>query len=264
MKNKSKFFGIIATVAIIGLSMMACDQANDPGITTDPGTPGGGNDGVPGTTMNLSGFVYTVKWTDDRDVFTRFPTNENRSLSNPGLGLSGTISNGQLNLTVGEPPASSLSNIRDWFDGDGFTISDPNAMIYSLESFYVGNGSGLARFYRTDSQDGMSGIRHLVTYEFVDRNVTIGSERITYSEEWDDVNFTSTSTYEAFTLALRKGWNAIHQRLEWVETETSFQMTVTVSMGDPGYPLRWVFNESGALERTRRASPGAPLLRTRR
>ncbi|MCL2192422.1 MAG: fibronectin type III domain-containing protein [Treponema sp.] len=31
MKNKSKFFGIIAIGAMIGLSVMACDQANDPG-----------------------------------------------------------------------------------------------------------------------------------------------------------------------------------------------------------------------------------------
>ena len=36
MKNKSKFFGIIAIIAVIGLSMAACDQSNDPAPAPAP------------------------------------------------------------------------------------------------------------------------------------------------------------------------------------------------------------------------------------
>ena len=247
MKKLCKRFGIIAMMAVIGFLMTGCPTdgtGNGNGTGGGNGTNGGGNgtqngnNGFLGSTMNLSGWVYTEERTDAGRIFTRFPADENLFFSNPSFGLSGTITNGQLNLTVGRPSASYLENIGDRFDeGDSIvTISDRSAMIFAEDDLQLRDGTWLVRFYESISQDGMSGVSYWIMFVFVDRDVTVSEEYRRWTEGNDTVIF------EASTFAFREGWNVINQRGEWVETDVGFRETTwTASMGDLDYPVRWVF-----------------------
>ena len=248
MKKLCKCFGTIVAVAAIGFSMSGCPtDANDPngmggGNETNGGGNGteNGNNGFFGSSMNLSGWVYTTKWTNGDRVFTRFPADQNLAFSNPNFGLSGTITGGQLNAIVGRPSDSHLTNIIDWFDDSDaiVTIGDPNAMVFMEDDLQLGDDVWLIRFHENISPDGMSGVSYWIMFVFVDRDVTVSEEyrRWSYHSE--------TVIFEASTFAFRNGWNIINRRGGWTETEAGYRKTIwTSSMGDLGYPVRWVLEE---------------------
>ena len=254
MKNKAKLFGIIAMVAVIGLSVSACQMGDDGSNNGNNGgdTKGGGNDvndGFLGATLDLNGWVYMIEWTADYDViFTQFPVGENRTFSS-NFGVNGAIADGQLSFTIGRPAEAHMWSIAYlfgmWTNAEDFaTFSDPEARFAEL-SLTMPGGS-IERYYISISQDGMSGSitgsMMYTSYIFVDRDVTVtmGSRMVWEEDEWGII------ATEPFALAFREGWNAVNiytnVKAALVEIHYYFEeVTTTVSMGDLGHPIRWVF-----------------------
>ena len=235
VKKKFQAYWIIALLAVIGFSMTGCPAA-DGGFR-----PGGPDAFTP--TLTFSDWVYYE--TEDGDpIFRRFPAEETRVLYNPGLGLSGEIAGGRFSLTVATPSAAYLRGITDlqaaidWLEGDDVTIRNPRTRVFMDSEFCVGGNSFFSRRYESVLGDHAS-VSYLVRHVFADWGVTVSAgERVSVEEEG-----AHTRTIKAFTLALNRGWNIVNERRERIETETGIYETLTVSYGNLGYPVRWVFEE---------------------
>jgi len=257
VKHKIKTLGIIVLAALIGFSMAACDNSGG----------GGSGAGHLGSTLNLSGQVWTMDWdNDDRITWEQFTGNRSISAGfwyDDGwddiwidIGGSGSINAGQLSFTIGTP--DDLVSISTLFDGEiedefhNFRISDPDARAAVFGGFRAtgaGRSGELLRMWL--SGNTFEGVSFL----YVDRNVTIagGGRTTTWDcdcgvcrcEEWDDRCYcASRFITRNLNINLRTGWNAIHFREVWSFSGGMDTYTLTLSLGDPAR-LRWVLDEWG-------------------
>ena len=220
MKNVLKSFGIIAVAAVIMFGVAACDDGDDDGASSAP----------LGATMTLSGQVYTDNW--ETGEFNAITVNGevsghlNGDIYGPPIVGNGTITAGQLSITIDTPSLDDLYEIGDgWiFDIDNLTIDSPTARIASLDlgvaSASAGSGAVYLQRY-TYNNNTLESVR----YYFVDRDVHISADRI--EDDWYVTN--------AVNINLKAGWNAIHYKEVWTETSN----TKTISAANPRN-LRWV------------------------
>jgi len=228
MKSKLKLFGIVALIAVIGLSMAGCNLFGD--------DDDGPDSHHLGTTLNLSGQVWT--WNEDWDEFTG-----NRTVTSTPPGGTGGITNGQLNFTIGRPTSGleSAGSLFDWtYNNFGWSINvNPSYAMGASLRLNTPNGF-LNRGNETYTGTEISGtaIEELVEYIFVDRDVTISAARLQGS--WSEDGETWTYDARAFYITLREGWNALHWRFEGQWTATGGSETITLSAASPG---RWILIE---------------------
>ena len=110
MKNTTKLFGIIALVAVIGFSFMACDDGDDKG-------GGGGSGGLTGTwRRSIQGVTATVTITASGWTFTA-----------PGLTDSGTY-------TMNGITASLFSTVYSMNTGTAVLV-DSNTISITLNQY---------------------------------------------------------------------------------------------------------------------------------
>ena len=230
--------GIIVLAAVIVFSMSACGDDDENG--------GSGGGSALGATLNLSGKVFTGDWNETGVTYNEFTGNRTISASyldendrDIAIGGTGAITNGQLSFSIGTP--SSLQNISGFFGSDfnNLRISNTAARVADL-NLRVPNGS---RVYRGNESTTLTRWEsEEVLYMYVDRDVTVSADRKENTGTED--GFTWTETFNAFTINLKEGWNALHSRRVAVETDTSETFTMTISTGNPAN-LRWILNEWG-------------------
>jgi len=249
MKNTIKLLGLIALVAVIGFTIVACNNGGNPTSTLGPSEPSGGNgdgdgdedededdgddNGVLGTTLNLSGQVYTVIWDRTNITFEQFTGN--RKVYSK-FGGSGSITNGQLSFRFGRP--NVLKNSNEMFDW----------VFQDLNNFSVSPAAARGRFLDLETPDGYlyrgnatysvtgnigSRTEERVAYIYVDRDTTI-SASYTVDSGVDTYSFPYTPATNAFHITLQKGWNALYGK---IATDT-----MTYSLGNPT-SLKWVIEE---------------------
>jgi len=235
MKNGRKCYGIIAMAAVIGFLTAACDNGNG-----DGDGDGGGNDGngVLGATLNLNAQVYTVEdWSENYKPFT------GDRVVNSNLGVSGSITNGQLNFTIGTPNENYLERLSEFFDYTelwNFPSISPADARGCFLSLYVSNDSYFGRGYEIYSGTEKKGsfTEGNAEYIYVDRDVTLSANRNIYY--YDDGD---SWTFNAYDITLKEGWNILHNdsTVKWSNYNVTSSVD-TVSHKDPS-KVRWVLNE---------------------
>jgi len=227
---------------------------------------------------------------DDEWISVRF--DGNRTVTSE-LGGSGAITNGMLSFSIGTP--SWLMGMADgfveffeyFFDGmfDNLSISVPTArgaLLIDLETSGGEHTQWLERRLFSDT------VQEIVVYLFVDQDVVITADGITHELAWDecwcstcdcddcDCGFSETITIEDLNLSLRRGWNALFLRGEYLEiTDGVVEISAAISLGDPAR-LRWYLWESSGFAYSETIEPasaavpgrpsarlGAPLVRAR-
>ena len=205
------------------------------------GAPGGG--GL-GETLTLSGRVYTVGIDWQTMGMTYTPVTGDLAVTIlPQVG-TGQIAAGQLNLTLGTPTAAQMGRISAYLFGSGWdnvTITPDDAL--SAQPWFNTPDGDLVREYNRTTISGttLRTTGRSVRYVFVDRDVAVRGTGTTNEE--DGFRYTTRS----FNFTLRKGWNALHLLTEGsinVATETA-NVTMTLSLSNPGSPLRWVILDDG-------------------
>jgi len=234
MKNFFKILGIIALIAIIGLSMAAC-----------PEDDGGGGPTAFGDKLEIKG----------EQVYTRegdFPTYEykkfegNLSLTNT-LGGSGKIEGGKLTYTIEVP--SSLSAITfftdDLVNNMSFTdvkISDESVKAALFQFIDTANGSAYPGVHKWEMSGKLSGDilnaeAGSVVFMYVDKDVTITAKGRTSTE------YGETYTLKDLNLSLKKGWNAILNKQSGPINVKDGTGSSTISLSVDNPDLKWVLFE---------------------
>jgi hypothetical protein len=285
MKTKQAFvYGIFAV--ILALVFAACGDGDGGGGGGDnpgdknPTTPPGTTENPVGTvylgeTLTLTGQVY--EWDYDNYSFRRYNgsgtveagyddyDNQTHTSNTFPLGGSGAITNGQLNFTIGKPdyiknlgPEDLLVN-DIWESYTNIQASKPNVRgieLY-LDAFfdwgiYSAYGVGKRNFQYSETGNSYSEIEELVSYIYVEEDITVsgkGKTRTWTTYEYNNKNNIYTHTTKDFTLALKKGWNAVYYlgeakgtfsgRDEYGDrTNINETWTITVFLSNPA--LRWV------------------------
>jgi len=185
--NKVRLFGIIALIAVFGFSLASCGG----------GGGGGGGRGHLGSTLNLSGQVWTVdRVDDDRIIWERFTgnrsvspveywhewwceENERWEESEIKVGGSGSIIEGHFTFTIGTP-SETKSIMHSFFNGEVWSrlftnlrISDSSTRLASVGGFSTYTSPATDYFgYLSRWMDTETSWEE-VFYIFVDRDVTI-------------------------------------------------------------------------------------------
>ena len=232
MKKRNMIWNIPAILAVLCLAFVFANCGNNTTIRARVYTSG----------SPLGTGIDIVPFTGNRSVAVNIISDNLLP-----TGITGTINNGLLNITLKALPDNLLENIAEKM-GDGFilnpTIIPTDATIIPADARGAFNA-----FFVTSGEDRKGFIRRLsfdedeieyVLFWFVDRDVTISAPRFEWS--LDEISgFTMTPTHNitnAFTLNLRHGWNTVHERIS-VRSGTNIS---TLSIGDPAH-LRWVLSE---------------------
>ena len=238
------------------------------GCPTEPETEVARYEFVHGPILNLTGRIWIASggWNDQAQVwettytgFTGF-----RSLSTY-FGAGGYINAGWLDFTLDSPDSGALAHIvcstpahhtrprpdvcrscyvvRDltgWAPRYPLSVSDPEARAVWLGSMETQYGGSV---FKSRSEFGEDGVfSETVGYMFVDRDVTITRRFESETETFAGYGITTTNVFEAFSLPLRAGWNAIHARSVTEFSATTSRTTNTVAFGIPA-GQRWVLFE---------------------
>jgi len=246
MKNFVKWFGIIALVVVVGFSMTACPaEDND----------GGGNAGI-GTKLELSGQVYTRTFNPINFTVT-FSKYEGNLMISDNNGGNATITNGELSYTIETPNDLYLdtwNNLQDsfFYGYDNVTASDSSAKGFVLQFYNHDDTYYSLSKENTDTKIGNtsgSQTSESVSYVYVDKDVTITGKGKSQTGSMDEDNPNSgtyTSKTNNFSLALKKGWNAVYTKSAVSfsyppgnpSALTSATSTSTISLNNPA--LKWV------------------------
>jgi hypothetical protein len=196
-------------------------------------------------------------WSQYEPRFEKFIGN--RSPVTSYFGGTGAITGGILNFSIGIP--NELINIsylfEEWYmyglmfgliydlmELDGFNINPSTARVAFIGDLTISDG-GLYRCYFSTID---SVIGEEVVYFYVDRDVTIKSERTVWENNECELHdycwcvtctgLSKTEIINALNLNLKAGWNSMHTRVEIIETASSHTSIWTFSIGDPSH-LIW-------------------------
>jgi hypothetical protein len=211
MKNTLKVLGFIA-LAIIGLSLAACDEA---GVEEN----GGGDDnGFIGATLTISNEPVLLRVRDYEtyeDVYIPFNgTVEGLNYVYAGDFTTGqsqllplnevfngtntvTLKDGKMSVKLGTPKAFTMVSVeylKTMYPS--LTIDPSDAKFYELSSITDSNENNRIQIGSEDNLRNAS-------YWYSDKNVTINGTGVRYNE-WDG----STTTF-FFAMDLKSGWNSL-------------------------------------------------------
>ena len=183
MKTLTRLFGIIAIMAIITFSMAACDTGGDTG--------NGGESGV-----------AELKFTNEQvyEVANEawIPYTGSTPVTS-SIGGSGSISNGRLTFTIGEP--TSLFPLANVVDGSWNPSVNPSGVLAANLHLNLNEGRRLSKTGGDFS--GSTFWMEYVYYLYVDTDCTVTLPALS------DGDYTRPAT----TLSLKKGWNAVSDKV---------------------------------------------------
>ncbi|MDR0399716.1 MAG: hypothetical protein LBH51_02075 [Treponema sp.] len=203
--------------------------------------------GILGTgPLVLEGTIYTiVQARSGRPGYEKYSGSgkvEVYTYQDKSLGAA-DLNAGEFSITINEPAALEQLNLSSYFSGwknpriapadvEGVSIhlAENNERAISREEIFNYHGN----------ENNYTCRQEYVWYFYVDRDVTIWLNReedagehkeegITYSNSW---------TFEAAVLQFKKGWNAVHFKLEQSVSSTRQSETTSVSLGHPD--LKWI------------------------
>lgn len=215
MKNTIKTFGIIAIVAVIGFSLIACDEKDD-------NNPIAGRSEI--TFTNQQVFTYDIDEYEGTVNFSAIGNTVNLNFDDNYPYADASITAGRLNLTISTPDTNDLFEfdyIEEFLEDYDFTnivVSDPAVKAAFVLDFYDysndtyhelrrGNFSINVSMNNTTFDITGSGSSESIMYLYVDREVRISATG------WTDT-YTGEYGTEAFTvqdvnLFLGEGWHPI-------------------------------------------------------
>jgi hypothetical protein len=192
-----------------------------------------------GNTLTLSGQVYTIE-----GIFENYSYQELDGNSTViSAGGTGSITNGSLSFSIGTPGSLELASSSFWPQGSNFSVNPPAAQGAGLDmksgTPYKGEINRMSYGSFSGTQESGTFTFYYVIYTFVDRDVTISSE---YLYENGEPYGREDFIFNAFTLNLEKGWNAVHFKCvhSWAPG-TPDTKTYTVTLANPDY--KWIFGE---------------------
>ena len=160
MKNMVKILGIIALTALIGFSMIACNDDDGPGGTNNPGGGGGGR-----STLTISGLPSEGNWS----VYV-FPA---------GTDLSTVTAIGNVTSSISNNPSEALA-------------SNPNGNVFALMTRaadpYTGSGSRPVLLLNSITTDPLNPANPRYRYATV--NFSNGSATVQFS------SFTAVTSFD--------------------------------------------------------------------
>jgi len=259
MKNIVKQLGIILIILIIGFSMTACPDVDDSnnGNNNNSSNPAAGI-----STLNLSGKVQiqgefneatnTVAYSEYAGSDLTFNDSENN------LGVTGTVTNGNLSYSVGTPPAGELDTFDEefvyffsWYDD--ITLSKTSVKGYLLHNFNVAGGSNasISRSLASGNlgDNTFSQTEEYAGYIYVNNDITVTGTGGT--DVSNSIYGPYTTTWNNLNLAFKTGWNVLHMKRTYTTTFTgtfsaptitSVTDTVTCSLSNPN-SLKWVLED---------------------
>jgi len=238
MKNALKLLGIAAFVAVIGFSMIACDNGNGSDNPGDVSNPSGGTEvvgGENGEELEITGAQVFKATENPNGTISYTPYTGNMTLICNGVAV--TITGGKLSFSLGVPDNLQTGTIP-FYEGiwlyDNVTTSDSTAKGFRLSDFWMGNN----RLYKgnyTSSGNNTSGTstEESVEYVYVDKDVTINGTGKT-TDTIDGLLKT-----ENFSFELTKGWNVVYKKEVYSFNQSETKITSTMSLSIPSH-LRWI------------------------
>ena len=275
MKNYVKVCWLIAIVAILGLAFVGCGGeggAIGEFVTDDSG--GGGGGGGAGSTLKLSGNVYTM----DVDLTDSSPKIVYKAYNGPDInvedpsGGSGKIKNGKLSYEIGVPDYTfNIANfdIEDEFGGawTDITISDPSAEGFIIQELDLDSeeyGSIMkGNFAMSINASALTETTEMVWYVYVDKAVKITGKGVTNKtgvNEYTGVPYKITSN--ALNLSFKKGWNAVYLKASvTVKFDSNLNpinttSTINMTLSDPA--LKWILDGFSNPTEVDPEEPGYP------
>ena len=199
MRKAFRIFGITALVAAIIFSMAACDSGGDNGGVTEP--------------------VMELKFTNEQvydDVnpatFQPIPFTGSIATVTSGVGGSGSITDGKLSFTIGEP--TQLMPFENFFP----MPEESNA------SLSPGDTLGEQLSLRGSSNEGVvrlniagTGLSEQTIYLFVDKDCTVTIPASTFQG----------ISIRSATLRLNAGWNAVIMKMTVSGSSMIIEMRIT-------------------------------------
>jgi hypothetical protein len=231
---KRRLFPVLV-LALILPALTGCPTGNE----DDPGIPSGNlGDG----NLVLEGTVYTQDFDEDtyKLTYEPYPTGiEVEVYANGSEKLGGkSVTGGTFKITVEKPAnLAGFDDLAEYFegwdnptaapaDGKGAMISlrvkDTSNRIYKTETDFSGN------------QTSGSMTTKSVDYVYVNKDVTITLGEDTVTEEGSS----TPCKYNAVTLTLSEGWNALYTEYVATGNEASSSATMSISVKNPD--LKWV------------------------
>ena len=227
MKKKYKLRHSILIIALIGFITTACGNADR------------------FESLILSGQISEL--TDDGSFFPSRTLNG--TLTSP-VGGEGTVTNGQMNFSIGIPDTSLLQSVYDFFrsifDSDGYNYTNvifsvPEAKVISFSELNGKTENGDVFIVQRVGNNNDAGLLETVSYVFVDRDLIITAQGRS-GEEDHIIAFTDIE------LHLQQGWNVLYHKVNIFEFP--FLITIEVINRD-GFPYDEFFwtNFTGTLMR---------------
>ena len=211
MKNTFKVLGIIALVAVIGFSLVACGGEDD----------GGGSGG-------------TVKYPDgmtDADKPTRFSVST----------LTATINSGKVDIVFGEPIRATYT-VGDWLNEEtGHRVTaNPSDAKFSPAKYFHSDGY---EYYLICLKEDLKGSWVYLIY--ADKDATIKGTRDSNKVTYIGGNRTEYHETRSVDASLKKGWNYWIVNRSGTTTERTY--TETASTNIPGGFKWFVIDREGLI-----------------
>jgi hypothetical protein len=159
----------------------------------------------------------------------------------PGESLGTTaLTTGEFNIEVSVPTTLEQIELSYFFDGwKNPTIEPADAKGIQMHLIMMDRLRSICKEEASNFSENRSNYSfqvESVEYFYVDRDATIMLE--SEEEEEGRIGHIYSRTFEAATLQLKKGWNAVHVKLEKSVSSTRITDTTSVSLGHPD--LKWI------------------------
>jgi hypothetical protein len=238
---------LLITSIVLAFTLAGCGSGDEggPGGHGGAGNDGGTSSGYLGMNPTLTGSVYSEDYNERTGEYDYNKyTGAQLSVYSYGADATGTISGGQVSLTLGTPLDSYFENFNTYnlgyiLDGDydNLTVSPTGLKFYDTKYFSVSGSNPYGSITRkSESYTMTSELDERVTYVYVKEDVTISGKGRTVSEYGDTYKTTD------FNILLKAGWNALYDKGEGKVSGSGYNYNVTytqtLTLANPN--LKWI------------------------
>jgi len=227
VKKKCRLQHSIFIIALFGFITTACGNAD-----------------------RFESLILSGQMSELTDDGSFFPSGTLNGILTSPVGGEGTITNGQMNFTIGIPDTSLLQSVNEFFhaifDPEGYnytniTFSVPEAKVISFSELNGETENGDAFIVQRVGSNYNDGLLETVSYVFADRDLTITAQG--RSGEEDHI-----IAFSDIELQLQQGWNVLYHKVNFFEFPFLITIEVINRDGFPYNELIWT-NSAGTVMR---------------